>query len=234
MNKIQEQLPELWEKLNPDGRFDAYFARRDELMSAIAQLPPEERWRRMQDFSESKEAKAYVNHQAKVLQEFLLQKRLDIVLGFTRLMQENSQTMSALFPMSAAPPVSYAKEIAGSVNQSIGLYCDALPKSFLQKVRLLFDASVTADENGLWHDSQPVIEMTFDFGIHTIHPSLLWDAPLELERDGRNNAELWADETWPEFRKNASPEEIVRTAEQVRELEAKEYPEVTVEHEVVF
>ena len=232
MNKIQEQLPELWEKLNPGGRFDAYFARRDQLMTAIASLPPEERWHRLQEFTESRETKAYVKHQAKVLQGFLLQKRWDLVDGFSRLMRESSQRYSSLFPMNAAPPVSYGKEIAGYVSQIIGLYRDALPGEALQKIHLRFDVSVPEDEYDANDELQPIIEMTFHTGVRRVCPGELWNETIELEREGRKNAQTWAEFVWPEFRQDAAPEDIARAAREARDIVAKEYPDVPVTHEI--
>ena len=234
MNKIQEQFPELWEKLHPPGQFECYFAQAAELRAIAARLSPEERWSKAFEISGSEEGKAYMNLQAKVFQEYMLQGKSDVIQAYLRLMKEENRGNAAPFRPADAPPVSYAQQIAGYVTQIISLYRDALPEAVLQKVLLRFGVSVPDDEYDENDEIQPTIELTFDTGVRAVHPGLLWDEILELERESRKNAQIWAESVWPEFRKETAPEEIAQTAEQVREIVAKKYPDVTVDHEIIF
>ncbi len=233
MNKIQDQLPELWEKLHPPGQFEHYFAQAAELRANAARLSPEERWSRAFEISGSEEGKAYMNLQAKVFQEYMLQGKGDVIQAYLRLMKEENRQNAALYHPADAPPVSYAKEIAGYVTQIIGLYCDALPDAVLQKVKLRFDVSKPEDEYDENDEIQPTIEMTYDAGLRAVHPGLLWDETLELERDGRKNAQIWAESVWPEFRESASAEDVAKAAEQARDIVAKEFPGIPVDCEIV-
>ena len=57
MSELAKRFPELYAKLHPEGRFQAYFKAAKEFWSVAAQLPPQERWQRLTALSESKEAK---------------------------------------------------------------------------------------------------------------------------------------------------------------------------------
>ena len=234
MNELQKRFPELYAKLHPEGQFQEYFSKSAEFRAIAAGLPPKERWERLRSLAESKEAKAYVTYRAKIYTEILSSEDQEAMLqlsDYIQLEQELSKDFRALFSEEDMPPISYAERIAGYVLQTIGLYCDAISPQKLKAIRLCFDTSLTLDEDEMYDgEMQPTVDLTFDRDTYHIDIGALWDAPIELERDGRKNAQIWAETVWPEYLRNMSPspEEIKRDGQDVRQTIAKQYTGIPV------
>ena len=241
MSELAKRFPELYAKLHPEDRFQAYFKAAKEFWSVAAQLPPQERWQRLMDLSESKEAKAWIAYQGKVCSDIFSsgnEEEIRELSDYLAAQAENSRNIASLFPAEEAPPVSYPKEIAGYVLQTIGLYCDALSPQKLQAIRLRFDGAPLLEageaEKTDPGDIQPVIGLSFEREEHQVRVGMLWDVSVALERDGRKNAQIWAESVWPEYLQEVKPSlsQFRQDAEDVRRLVEKEYPSVPVALEI--
>ena len=127
--------------------------------------------------------------------------------SFIKLEAELSKDTLALFDKKGNPDHfvqsmgGYPDQIAGYVLQAIDLYCDAVSPQKLKAIRICFDTSLTLDEDEMFDgEMQPTIDLTFDRNIYHVDVGALWNASIELERDGRKNVQIWAESVWPEIR----------------------------------
>ena len=236
MNELQKRFPALYAKLYPEGRFQDFYRQKAELRAVLPQLSYEERWDRL--FSEqNREAyKEWVTYRMKIMNEILSSNSREEkrqLNAFIKLEAELSKDTLALFDKKKNPDHlgritgGYPDQIAGYVLQTI----DAVSPQKLKAIRLCFDSSLTLNEDEMFNgEMQPAIDLSFDRDTYHVDVGALWNAPIELERDGRKNAQIWAKSVWPEYLKEISPsaEEIRQDGEDVRQTVAKQYPGIPV------
>lgn len=240
MNELQKRFPELYARLYPEGRFQDFYRQKAELRAILPQLSYDERWERLFAEQESEAYKEWITYRMKIMNEILSSDNHDEkrqLNAFIKLEAELSKDTLALFDKKGNPDHfvqsmgGYPDQIAGYVLQTIGLYCDAVSPQKLKAIRLCFDTSLSLDEDKTYDgEMQPTIDLTFDRDTYHIDVGASWNAPIELERDGRKNAQIWAESVWPEYLRETSPspKEIRQDGEDVRQTVAKQYPDIPV------
>ena len=240
MNELQKRFPELYAKLNPEGRFQDFYRKNAELRAILPHLSYEERWERFFAGQKSEEYKEWVMYRMKIMNDILSsgsreeKRQLNAYLNLEKKLSKATLTLFDNKEKSEASTQiagGYPDQIAGYALQTIGLYCDAVAPQKLKAIRLCFDTALILDEDEIYDgETQPAIDLTFERDIYHIDAGALWNAPIELEREGRKNAQIWAESVWPEYLQvmSPSPEEIRKDGEKVRLTIAKQYPGIPV------